>query len=63
MATDMLASVTDMCIQARKVRSLAKKTLGSTFMGTLRGLPSGCTAWSARRKSEDHQPLAGDWML
>ena len=33
-ATEMEESVTDMCSQARKVRSLAKKTFGSTFVGT-----------------------------
>ena len=33
----MLASVKDMCNQAKNVLSFAKKTLGSTFIGTLRG--------------------------
>lgn len=33
-ATDIDASVTDICSQDKKVRSLAKYTLGSTFTGT-----------------------------
>merc|ERR1712146_249773 len=34
MAVDIVASNTLMCIQSRKVRSLAKYTLGSTLIGT-----------------------------
>eukprot|EP00519_Triparma_laevis_P007456 CAMPEP_0182508216 /NCGR_PEP_ID=MMETSP1321-20130603/24581_1 /TAXON_ID=91990 /ORGANISM="Bolidomonas sp., Strain RCC1657" /LENGTH=118 /DNA_ID=CAMNT_0024714255 /DNA_START=101 /DNA_END=457 /DNA_ORIENTATION=- len=37
-ATEILARVTAVCSHAKKVRSLAKKTLGSTLMGTLRCL-------------------------
>ena len=47
-AIEMVARVIDMCIHARKVRSLAKKTFGSILTGTdlglFRLLPSP-TAW------------------
>lgn len=33
-ATDIEANVTDICNQDKKVRSLAKYTLGSTLTGT-----------------------------
>lgn len=37
MATEIDASVTDICSQARKVRSLAKNTFGSTLTGSCNG--------------------------
>ncbi len=37
MATEIDASVTDICSQARKVRSLAKNTFGSTLTGSYNG--------------------------
>ena len=39
MATAMEARVTAIFSHAKNVLSLAKKTFGSTLMGTLRGLP------------------------
>ena len=34
MASEIVERMTDMCSHARKVRSLAKNTLGSIFTGT-----------------------------
>ena len=57
MATEMEASVTAMLSQARKVRSLAKNTLGSTLTGTLRILPRGR---DPPPTSDDRKPPAGN---
>lgn len=43
-AIEMEAKVMDMCNHAKKVRSFAKKTLGSIFTGTFLGFACG---WSS----------------
>ena len=60
-ATEILASVTDMCNQARNVRSLAKKTLGSILMGTLRGFGASTGTGLPKRPKVifSNMPLSG----